>query len=213
MSQKHQYVSWLKSIPLPTIPTVFFDPSDKDIKTTISHLPQTNKIYIKRSVSEASSHVFQFKPSDIKEIQSIMKKHHKLDTFWLIQPSILELEQNPEIKIYIDQGQFCTGFLQFRTKEKGSFVHEELRRDNLITWNKYQIDGAIAFAGIIYKHLLQKCPEVACFFRVDLVLKEKGFLINELEHFGNMWLMTAFSTLGLEFFHRIIQAIIPKLLK
>jgi len=75
-------------------------------------------------------------------------------------------------------------------------------------WNTYGVPSAIKLGEQVYAELLKKAPSLAVVFRLDVFRDETGaFIINELEHFGNMWFSFQHTTVAEEKLSEIANAI------
>jgi hypothetical protein len=210
-AHKHRYMSYLLRSGVPIIPTVFIDPSDTHIASAIKLLcngskTQLEQVYLKRGISEGGRCVWKLKPSP-KVINAHIRKHSgDQGAFWLLQPPIRGLDL-PEIKLFFTLGAaFVYGLAQHRTREKSVYHFEELRVDSQ-NWKRYRVDEAILFAAKVYHIVSKKARSLGVVMRIDTVLTDDGFLVNEVEHFGNMWLLTQYSSMGSELLAHIVGAV------
>lgn len=217
---KHRYLTWLLQSGIPIIPTVFVDPSSgtNDIKGAIKTLCKNadaplNHVYLKRGVSESANCVWKLE-ANMKAITACIKDNPgNQGAFWFIQPPVAELEDQPEIKLFFTlHATFAFGFAQRRTGEKSVYQFEELRVDSR-NWEQYRVSAAITFATRVYTVVALKAPSLGVVMRIDLVLMASGgFLVNEVEHFGNMWLLIQHSSIGGELMEKVVSAMYQYLL-
>ena len=218
-AHKHRYMNWLLRSNIPIIPTTFIDPRDPNMISAIKSLCSKTKtilnhVYLKRGLSECANCVWKVKTNP-KEIGTIINNntHPNKKTFWFIQPPIKELEDGAELKLYFTTGAtFAFGFAQSHTGEKSVYDFEELRIDSE-NWQRYQVDAAISFASMVYQVIVTKAPSLGVAMRIDLAVTETGFLVNEIEHFGNMWLLTQQSNIGCEQLGKVVNSVYRYLIK
>ena len=81
------------------------------------------------------------------------------------------------------------------SKENADIEVLELRRDDAPLWRAHEVDAALPVALEVRQAILRAAPSLAPLMRIDLIrTKEWGFLVNEVEHFGDTWLQLQRST-------------------
>ena len=124
---------------------------------------------------------------------------------FLLQPHLAEFSEHHELKLYFDFSgnllhAFANMFLPKTAPSKGSNENAdievlELRRDDAPLWRAHEVDAALPVAQEVRQAILRVAPSLAPLMRIDLLrTKEWGFLVNEVEHFGDTWLQLQRST-------------------
>jgi hypothetical protein len=192
---------------IPIIPsTTFLEPTTfKQLCDAINNqLIHSASVYVKRALySEAADGVTKIADkitgTKNKHLQEVFKAESKPKIF-IIQNSHPELEHGSghhELKLYLLNGRYSYGFAQVRSEELGNYQYEELRQDSAENWKNWHVDEAINFAYQVHNHVAAEAPTLFPFLRVDMVWSTAGgnFVVNEVEHFGNMWLNINHSSL------------------
>lgn len=213
---KHLYHGALSKSGIPVIPSVYLwrdDASaievalDKVLSFLTASVDQRLVVVLKRVLSESGQHVFILSGNDktelVKQIQqklgaSPSKRVH----WWLLQPLINEFTTVPELKIYFDIEARVVSVYAYKHRPLSSHESEvrELRSDLPLAseeWKYLNVDVAVRLAKQTRSVVLQYAPSLAPLLRIDVIhtLKD-GFLVNEVEHFGNAWLHSQNNGLG-----------------
>lgn len=194
------------------IPSVYLSPgcSLATVEGAISELmaavETSNGLVLKRGLSGSGRQVHFL---DAQSIAGYATHLHRLlnssdasgvATLWLLQPLLPEFRQRHELKLYFDiNGRLlcalASTFLPRRTQrthvklENGDVEVIELRRDNAQQWLAHGADEAIALAQQVRREVLRVAPSLAPLLRFDMIRTDRwGFLVNEVEHFGDAWL-------------------------
>ena len=191
-----------------------FNPTatEEEIAKGMAQIQFKENYILKRGIGGAMNCVFKKNVLEEnkmkKQIKKIIQKNNFNGAYWLLQPWISQL-QNGEMKLYFINGKYSYGFImQFEKIGPGSkFNVQELRIDSSM-WNTCGVPSAIKLGEKVYAELIKKAPSLAVVFRLDVFRDETGaFIINELEHFGNMWFSFQHTTIAEEKLSEIAIAI------
>jgi hypothetical protein len=168
----------------------------EELMKRIMEQKQHKTVYVKSAdYSECAEGVVRVKlqSQPKKAVKSNLMDMLKCSSMFLIQPSHKELEHGSltlELKLYLMEGRFLYGLAQERLKKHASYLYHELRQD-AASWNTYKVPQAIQVAMDVYKSIQPKSPTLAEFCRVDVIWSEEyqNFVVNEIDHFGCMWLL------------------------
>ena len=191
------------------IPTVCAIPG-QDRFEAIASFGKVDMLVCKRSISESKRHVQFVKTKDWLNGSKRNKQKSSANSSsipWIVQPFRKEFGLSNELRLYIVDGKFLWGVASKFHGVEGSDI-------SLFPFAPGRIDGdwdaeAVQVAERLVAAIAKRRVDASRFLRIDMVRssEQEGWLINEVEFFGNAFLHFEVMDDAYEIFPTLVQAV------
>lgn len=191
--------------PAAAIPTVCWIPG-QDRSECIASLGKLDTVVCKRSISESKRHVQFVKVKDWVSGSKRNKRDSPSSSIpWIVQPFMEEFGLSNELRIYVVDGKFLWGvaskFCDQSDSEMSLFPFAPGRIDG--DWNEEAVQVAQRLVAAIAKRHV----DANHFLRIDMIRSKSGWLINEVEFFGNAFLHFEVMDDAYEIFPTLVESV------